>query len=319
MKTLRAILTVMLTCAGVGSLHAQAVNGIKAVVHNSVITFHEVDVLTAPMADVLRRQYRAEPEVFQQKITQAVDENLDQLVERQLILHDFETEGYNLPDSIIDEVVQERIRTRFGDRANFAKSLKAEGITFEKFRKQVRDQFVIEALRGKNISSEIMISPTKLENYYKEHQDKYKVEDEIKLRMIVMRVPSPAEAAQKRQLADNILAKIKGGATFTEMASVYSEGSQRSQGGDWGWVERSVLRKDLADAAFALNTGEVSGVIESGEAFYLMLVEEKRPAHVKPLNEVRDEIEKGLLSQEQTRLEKQWVDRLKKKTFIRFF
>ena len=310
---------VMLACAGVGSLRAQAVDGIKAVVHDSVITFFEVDSLTAPMADVLRRQYRGEPEVYQQKINQAVEENLDQLVERQLILHDFESEGYNLPESIVDEVVQERIRARYGDRANFAKSLKAEGTTYEKFRKQVRDQFVIEALRGRNISSEIMISPSKLENYYKEHQDKYKVEDEIKLRMIVLKVASPADATAKRQLAEDILAKIKAGATFTEMATVNSEGSQRGQGGDWGWVERSVLRKDLADAAFALNAGELSGVIESPEALYLMLVEDKRPAHVKPLSEVRDEIEKILLSQEQTRLEKQWVERLKKKTFIRYF
>ena len=61
------------------------------------------------------------------------------------------------------------------------------------------------------------------------------------------------------------------------MASVYSEGSQKSQGGDWGWVERSVLRKDLADAAFALKPGQVSDVIDTPESVYLMLVEDKRP------------------------------------------
>ena len=103
------------------------------------------------------------------------------------------------------------------------------------------------------------------------------------------------------------------------MASVYSQGSQRSQGGDWGWVERSVLRKELADTAFALKPGQVSDVIETPEACYLMLVEQTRPAHVKPLSDVRDEIEVTLRTQAQKHLEQQWIAQLKKKTFIRLF
>ncbi len=55
------------------------------------------------------------------------------------------------------------------------------------------------------------------------------------------------------------------------------------------------------------------------QEFDLLLVEEKRPAHYKPLVEVRDQIEKDLLTQEQNRLEKEWMDRLKKKTFVRYF
>ena len=97
------------------------------------------------------------------------------------------------------------------------------------------------------------------------------------------------------------------------------QGSQREQGGDWGWVERSVLRKELADVAFSLKPGQMSDIIETPQACYLMLVEQKRPAHVRPLSEVRDDIEATLRTQEQSRLEKQWIGGLKKKTFIRYF
>jgi parvulin-like peptidyl-prolyl isomerase len=173
-------------------------------------------------------------------------------------------------------------------------------------------------LRLKNVSQAIVISPFKVETYYLAHQDDFKMEDEIKLRMIVLN-KSSADDTNTVKLADEILAKIKEGATFEEMASVYSQGSQQHQGGDWGWVERSVLRKDLADAAFALKPGQVSGVIETPESDYIMLVEDKRPAQVKPLGDVRDDIEKTLRAQEQARLEKQWIDGLKKKTFIRYF
>ena len=53
--------------------------------------------------------------------------------------------------------------------------------------------------------------------------------------------------------------------------------------------------------------------------FYLMLVEDKHAQRFKTLTEVREQIEKDLLAQERSRLEKQWVDKLKKKTFVRVF
>jgi parvulin-like peptidyl-prolyl isomerase len=194
-----------------------------------------------------------------------------------------------------------------------------QGKTFEKFRQEVRDQYIVSALRAKNMSPEkTIISPFKVETYYLAHQADFKVEDEIKLRMIVLNKTS-GDDTNTAGLAGEILAKIKEGATFQEMATVYSQGSQRGQGGDWGWVQRSVLRKELADTAFALKPGQMSGVIETPESCYLMLVEETRPAHVKPLKDVRDEIEVTLRTQTQKQLEQKWIAQLKKKTFIRLF
>jgi parvulin-like peptidyl-prolyl isomerase len=155
--------------------------------------------------------------------------------------------------------------------------------------------------------------------YYQAHQDDFKVEDEIKLRMIVLN-KTDSDDTNTVKLAREIRDKIKEGAAFAEMASIYSQDSQHNQGGDRGWIERSVLRKELGDVAFALKPGQVSDVVETPEACYLMLVEQARTAHVKPLdNEVRNQIEQTLRAQEQARLEKQWIARLKAKTFILYY
>src|SRR6266403_1797231 len=261
MKWARTILAAG-TLAGC-ALQAQAelADGIKAIVHDAIVTYEEVDSMTAPAADVLRRQYRGQEEVFQKKLTDALNDNLEQLIVRQLIIHDFKTAGYNLPESILDEAVQERIRSRYGDRVTLAKTLQAEGMTIEKFKEQIRDQIIVQALREKNISSEIIISPHKIETYYQAHHDGYKVEDQVKLRMIVLNKAPESAVPPAKQLAEEILAKIAEGASFADMAKVYSQGSQRKEGGDWGWVEKSVLRKELAEVAFALKPGEHSGVI----------------------------------------------------------
>jgi len=300
-------------------LHAELVDAIKAVVNNGVVTYAEVEEFAAPAAQALRQEYAGQPDLFRQKLGDVINDGQEQLVERQLILHDFDVEGYKLPDTVVDELVQERIRERFGDRITLMKTLQAQGQTYEKFRREVRNQYIVAALRAKSISPEkIIISPYKVETYYLGHQDDFKIEDEVKLRMIVLNKTSGDDTNTVR-LAGEILAQIKEGATFQEMASVYSQDSQRSQGGDRGWVERSILRKELADVAFALKPGQVSEVIEMPEACYLMLVEQARPAHVKPLNEVRDDVELTLRTQSQKQLEQQWIAQLKKKTFIRLF
>ncbi|MGA2243417.1 MAG: peptidyl-prolyl cis-trans isomerase [Verrucomicrobiota bacterium] len=317
MKLLRFILVLAAAASGPVWSRAEVADGIKAVVNDKVITYAEVEDFARDAANALRQQYASQPDVFQQKLNQLLNDALDQLVERQLILHSFDTDGYKLPDGVVDELVQERIRENFGDRVTLMKTLQARGITFEQFRQQIRDQYITTALRNQNIQRELVISPAKILDYYQAHQTDYKVEDQVKLRMIVLNKSSSTDT-NAAQFAREIQTKLKDGATFAEMAGIYSQGSQQHQGGDWGWVERSVLRPELADAAFALPAGLVSDPINTADAVYLMLVEDKKNAHPKPLADVRSDIEKTLRTQEQAHLQQQWIDGLKKKTFIRY-
>jgi parvulin-like peptidyl-prolyl isomerase len=191
-------------------LHAELVDAIKAVVNNGVVTYAEVEEFAAPAAQALQREYAGQPDLFQQKLGDALSDGLEQLIERQLILHDFDTEGYRLPDTVVDELVQERIRERFGDRITLMKTLQAQGETYEKFRREVRDQYIVSALRAKRTSPEkIIISPYKVETYYLVHQDDFKVEDEIKLRMIVLNKTS-GDDTNTASLAGEILAQDQG-------------------------------------------------------------------------------------------------------------
>jgi len=325
MKAFRAICLAVVTCDFGVAMHAELANGIHAIVHDSIITYQEVEKSTAPVRDELIRRYGNQPDVYNQKLTEALNDTLERLVERQLILHEFATAGYVMPETVIDEYVEERIRGQFRDRVTFTKSLQEEGSNYERFRQEMRDRFIESQMRIKNISGELIISPHKIESYYLAHTNNYKMDDEVKLRMIVLTNSPYIPPAQIRQLAKEIIAKIKEGAAFTEMAAVYSQGRQGREGGDWGWVQKFdrdgalVLRKELADVAFALKPGELSGAIETPEVIYLMLVEDRRPAHVKALSEVRGEIEKNMLTQERERIQKLWIDRLKQKTFVRYF
>jgi parvulin-like peptidyl-prolyl isomerase len=301
------------------SVRAQLASGVVAIVHDSVITYQEVEMLAAPAVEAAMRQASGSREAFLKKRSQLLNEALDELIERKLILRDFEEAGYNLPESIIDENVQQKIREDYrNDRRNLIKSLQARGKTFEQYRQQIRETTIVDYLRWKNSGGEVIISPSRIERYYIEHTNNYAVEDQVQLSMIVLN-KSGETNGQTRALAEEIVGKLKEGANFAEMAKVYSQGSQRYEGGKWGKATRGSLRPELAAAAFKLKPGEVSGVIEAADHYYIMLVEEVQLNHIRPLSDVRDEIEKNLLTDERARLGKQYTDKLKAKTFIRRF
>ena len=298
----------------------QVLNGLMVIVDQEVITMKDVMQYVAPAVDVLMRTYSNQPDVLRQKVQEAQRDGVEQLVERRLILHDFERSGFNLPESIVDDRVQDRIRERYGgDRAAMTKTLQSQGLTYESYRKRIREDFIIGAMRSRNISSEVIISPHKIEKYYAENLDKFKVKDRVKLRAIMLNAGQTRSADDARKLAGEILAKLADGASFVEMASVYSEDTYRPQGGARGWVERGDLRKELADAAFSLKAGQRSDLIEIGETLWILLVEDAQSNHVRTLPEVRDEIANTLQAQEQARIQREWIDRLKAKSFVRYF
>ena len=347
---------------------AELVDGIEAVVHDAVISRQEVEARTMEAYPVLVSQYRKQPEILKQKLEESQRENREQLVERQLILHEFKTAGYNLPESVLDELVAERIQKGFGDRMTLIKTLQSKGLTKEKFRQQIRDNFILEVLRQKNINQEFIISPHKIETYYLAHKDEFKVEDEVKLRMIVLNQSSDKASPSPKKLVQEIGSRLKDGATFEEMEKIYSQETARNQGGRW--YEKNQLTMGLADIAFSLEAGKYSGVLsrsagddywichydDNGQRvlarhygvdpdskkeifveekkfapgveapelpapreYFILQAEDRRATHFKALGEVRDQIEKNLDLEEKDRLQKQWVARLRKKTFVRYF
>lgn len=317
MKRIVGIVLLALALGVTGRAATRVANEVAVIVNDDVITYKDVLIRSAQAVQLLQSQFAGQPALLDQKIKEFERDALEELVERKLILHEFKTAGYNLPESIIEDRVKERIRLKYGDRLTLTRSLQEDGLTYANFRERIREDFIITAMRSKNISQEIIISPHKLEKYYAENLDKFKVPDQVKLRMIT--INKPAAGGTSRKLAEEILLKLQGGAPFSEMAGVYSDGLHKTEGGDYGWIDRKVLRTELTEAAFALQPGQRSPIIEVGETCYLLLVEGVKANHVQTLPEVREQIQQTLETTERERLRKQWMARLKAKSFVLYF
>ena len=296
----------------------QLVNAIAAMVNDQVITIKDLRMATRDDLDFLQQRYASQPRVLDEKLKTLMSETLERMIEDRLVLNEFKSLGKPLPDSYIENRVNEDIK-KYGDRLTLIKTLQAGGVTYESYRDKIRDNTVLALMWNLKVPRDPVISPTRIENYYVKNQDKFKLEDRVKLRMIVLTNRPSEKAFSPVDLAREIAKKVDDGASFAEMAKVYSQGSQAGDGGDWGWVEHKVLREDLAKVAFSLKAGQRSEPIETPSGIYLMYVEQVEPAHVRSLSEVREEIENALKAEEVKRLRQQYVDRLKKKAFIAYY
>ena len=303
---------------------ADLVTAVAVVVNDSVITQGEIDANLAEGYPTLARMYGNNQPQLKLELHKLNDEIIESMVENKLILHDFVSSGYvtNVLEAFIDDRIQETIQQKYyGDRARLIKSLHAEGLTYESWRRAQREQWIIRVMKEQNGShpSKILISPLKIEQYYGSHMDEFKMDDQVKVRMIVLPETPDSPPGSVKKLGEEILTKIDSGVSFAEMAYVYSAGSQRALGGDRGWVDRNLFKPSLTTAAFALKPGQHSGVIEEPEACYLLMVEDAKPAHVKEMKEVRDDIERTLRNKENIRLRQLWLERLRRKTYIKYY
>jgi peptidyl-prolyl cis-trans isomerase SurA len=299
-------------------------NGIAAIVNDKIITKEDVESfkrleLTALLQQRARSGARAMAPEWGQRELEIKQRGLEELIDRELILSEFRQKGYNLPETLIQDLVKERIRKEFGDRRALLKELQEQGRSTEEFRRRIREDLVISQMNFFNVREKIVISPKKIEAYYKTNETKFKLLDQVRLRMILIN-PKSRGLEPARKLASEIVTKVRAGAKFADLARENSDDTFRTRGGDRGWIEdkEDNLRKELRAIAFKLNAGQVSDPVELEGAIFILAVEEKRAAGLMPLNDVRNEIEGTLRAEEQQRIRMGWIKRLREKSFVRY-
>ena len=306
------------------TLHAaeEVVNGIAAVVNGDVVTFSQVRELCGARERSAAEIYQG-PEL-EKKIKEMRREAVKDLIDRSLILQEFKKKEFNIPSYIIDDSVQRIIRQEFGgDRTAFVRTLQAQGYTMARFRDVEKDKMIVQAMRQSKVSDTIIVSPVKIREYYNRNHAAYSTPEQVKLRMIVLREggagsdASTDSAASKQAMAGELREKLAGGAEFDRLAQMYSEDSTSEAGGDWGWIERKTLNEDLAKVAFSLKPGEISQVIPLDNAYYILMVEAKKPASTKPLSEVQPDIVQKLIEEEKLKAQERWLQTLRDKAYIK--
>jgi peptidyl-prolyl cis-trans isomerase SurA len=308
-------------------------DGIAAVVNDKVITYVQINQQVGETEKLLRQNFDGE-ELFQ-RVKEAKLNVLKALIDRELIIQDFKKAGGFIPDTYTNERISDIIRGEYGgDRVAFIKTLYERGVTMQKYRDEIQDTAIVGYMRNKNIVQTVLVSPYQIEQYYQQNLRLFQQDEQVKVSTIVLRkalFPSQKTGPDGKQIsydpqeaiAREILYKLDTGGDFTELAKSYSEGSNKNDGGELGWVTqngKTAIRPDLWPTIAKLQPGQHTDVIPTTDGFYYILqVEDRKKSSVTPLEDVRGQIEQTIINEESQLRQQQWLDSLRSKAFIKMF
>ncbi|MBN1885167.1 MAG: peptidylprolyl isomerase [Candidatus Krumholzibacteriota bacterium] len=196
-----------------------------------------------------------------------------------------------------DEKVEQRIadlRAQYPSPEAFDERLAAGGMTMEQLRGEMKSGIGIEEM----LEAELEKAPKKTDEellaFYEENVDRFKEAEQVRASHILVKVePSDTDAmkAEKLLKIKNIREELLLGADFAEKAREASECPSSANGGDLGFFEHGSMVKPFADAAFALDVGSISPIVETQFGFHVIKVTERKPARTVPFDEARQHIE----------------------------
>lgn len=160
---------------------------------------------------------------------------------------------------------------------------------------RTRLRILADAMLARASAEMTVIRPEDVEAYYRENQQQFERKDAILTRHIFLRSGNtPGEREKQRKRLEEIRKEIAAGADFAEMAKQYSDSENAADGGLLPWQRRGTLNPDYEAAAWKLQPGELSPVVETGWGFHLILMEDRQEGGVAPLSEVVPRIEEEL-------------------------
>lgn len=293
---------------------------IAARVNGKPIVSSEVRDAVQAQEQLIRMTIK-DPNAQQAKLAELRESAVYALIERQLILSEFEKLGGSLKAEYIEDDVNGIVRDNFeGNREKFLYELAKNGITLKKFREQREKMMIVSVLRSRQVRDLPPPTPAQVQDFYTKNADKFRDKDFIKFSTITIpKYPvgdSSASPESQKKLANEIRSKVTGGSDFATLARTYSQDSRAETGGDWGLQERAGLSPELAEIAFALKPGAVSKVTELGPSYLIIFCEAKQPGTMEPLEKVRPQIERAIQSEMGREAVTRWLIGLAKKAVI---
>lgn len=256
------------------SARGDLLDGIAAVVNDGVVLKSE---LRTEMDRIQRRLESQGTKVPPERVL--APQVLDRLVISRIQLQRAERVGIQVSDETLNNALANVAQRNNITIAELPAMLQREGIDYQAYRNEMRDQIAVEQLRQRDVLSRISVTPREVDEYLARQAGRAAFNVEYDLSQILVAVsptatPETIAAAEKKigELSD----RIKAGEDFAQLAVQYSDGQQALEGGSLGWKKGDELPTLFADVVPGLAKGQVSEPIRSGSGFHLVRLNDQR-------------------------------------------
>ncbi|MGH9347052.1 MAG: peptidyl-prolyl cis-trans isomerase [Vicinamibacterales bacterium] len=134
------------------------------------------------------------------------------------------------------------------------------------------------------------VTPNDVETYYNDNIQEFQSPEQIRASHILLNTEGHDEGAVRKQ-AEALLAQVKAGADFADLARQHSQDeASKGAGGDLDYFSRGRMVPEFENAAFAMQPGETSDLVKTQYGFHIIKVVDKKPASTRTLDEVRAQV-----------------------------
>ena len=309
-----------LFAAGASAVSAHATetrNRVVAVVNNQIITLHELNKtikeLTGYSAEDLRQRNELQfQDVRRQILTRLIDEKIAEEKIREL--------NINVGDRQIDAAIERIKQDNRLTQEDLLAKLEEDGLTYEKYRERIKGQIERAQLVDYEVKSRIIISEADIARYYEQNASSFEQEEKVHLASIFLMRKNPNDPEELNELrgrGEQILAVLKAGEPFAEVAGRYSDGPGADEGGDLGAFRWDQLDPEARRVLEAVPEGGVSDLLVRPNGLQIIKIVQKQAGKKRPLEEVREAIYEILYRKEVDRRYNEWIEGLRQSSYTR--
>ncbi len=313
----------VLAIAALGApvIQADIVDQVVANVDTEVILLSDIMAELGPQIADIRRDAPNE-EAFNEALQEKIRATLDQAIENRILLREAQLAGLSVDDDTVEKRLEE-YRKLYDTNEAFLRELESAGETMSDLRTRLRKQMLSRTMairKMREFEDGVVVSESEVAQYYEDHKDDFRHPERVQVSQIFIASPAgSADRAVAKARLEQLRDEAVSGTEFEELAIEYSEAPGAEDGGIIGWVQRGDLVKPLEDAAFGLESGQLSEVIETDSGFHLLTIGKKEAAGLATLDEARKEIGPLIRSQIAAERYQKWIDELKKRSRVRVF
>jgi peptidyl-prolyl cis-trans isomerase SurA len=346
MKKLLLVLTGMACLPAFAS--GQVVEEIVARVNGQIITRSEFLRSKDQLKDDVKQQDAANADKL---FAQREKDILRDLIDQQLLLEKGKDIGITGDTDLIKRLDQMRKEMKLDSMEELEKAATAQGISYEDFKQNMRNQIVTQKVIGEEVGSHLSITADEQQKFYEEHKNEMEQPETIRLSEILIAPAKPAnkpkadnpaegaaadpsaadaatakkeqDAQQAEQAlataeakANDLLKQIRAGAKFEDVATKESAGPSAAQGGDLGIFKRGTLAKELEDRTFAMKSGELTDVIRTKQGYVILKVTDHQMAGIPAMKDVGPKIQDALYYEKLQPALRAYLTKLREEAYI---
>jgi peptidyl-prolyl cis-trans isomerase SurA len=266
-----------------------------------------------------------------QQLSEGHKDLLRNLIDQQLWISKGKELGITGETELVNRLNEIRKQYNLASMEDLEKAAQQQGVSYEDFKANIRNQIITQEVMRQEVGRRVSITPGEVQRFFEAHKQDYAQPESVRLSEILVstgtQAPSatvpggvqpddPARVAAAKAKADEIEAKLKAGADFSELAKSSSDGTTAAEGGDLGQYRHGALAKVLEDATFSLKSGDYTAPIRTKQGFIILKVVQHTPGGIPQFKDVEQDVEQAYYEAKMMPAMREYLTKMREDSYV---